>query len=54
MRFELKLKKYIWTCRNTCEVYVLQGVPRIAGEWARAAASAAFEMNPGLRDEGSL
>ena len=48
--YEQKMTRKIAVCGNTARVYIIQGIPRIASEYAKVAAHLAFVLRPDLRD----
>jgi hypothetical protein len=48
--YEVRLKNHINTCGNTARIYILHGAPKIAKDFAIAAAKSAFKLHPELRE----
>jgi len=49
--YEAKMKNYIAVNGNTARVYVLQGAPKLAAEFAKAAAHGLFILRPDLKQD---
>jgi hypothetical protein len=48
--YEKKLKSKIAECGNTARVYILHQTPKLAADFAKAAAHMAFILKPELRE----